>query len=708
MKKILIGLLATSQLVIAQTKWSDLAVESTFAGGDWLMMLDATGPTNKRATFASLADWFLGTAGADNLLVSQGTITDPALGISTTVTWNDGADTFTAWQLDVTDTASAAGSLLLDLQVASTSEFAVGKDGVIDTVSVDSTSIQDNTVASGDILDDTVSTSDLAATLTFSDGDFLDLAAILHNDTALQGLRLPQIGAAPSNPVSGEGFIGWNETGNEVLVYNGSSWAAITGGGSGDITAVGPFTTGDAFVDGTASSGTTMLTWEGTTVDTNELTIVAPTADPGSDIVITLPSATGTLLTDLSGDTTPSLGGNLAVGSNEIQSSGDITLQLGDALGVNKFAIQDSGSNEVASIDSDGDFTVTNLFTDRADYNEQVSITNPAAGDGSIYLDSDDNTFKAIVADEGNTLQTLLTDQSAFAAFFTFTDEDVSPAVVGRLKYDNTITGLNDGSLVWYDGDEVRSLVDINGSDGAGTAIAAGDDGYVVKFNWNAGDGYFSLEPDSTGSGSLGTNLSSSTDDILSNNGTILLGGTGGTNNETLDFDFETTANTVAITTATGVTDIDFGTLQIVDDASNVANDTIDSQHYAAGSVDGEHLSADARGQFSEVLTGAGPHNLSISATTGEGYGSIHYVDTASTVNIPAVQDGCSFTIVTIGAIAVTVDIDGADQLRLNGSPFDAVGDGATNSSTAGDTIVITYYSADGWHAISDGNWTAQ
>jgi hypothetical protein len=44
-------------------------------------------------------------------------------------TWNDGATTFTAIKMDVTDTASAAGSLLMDLQVGGSSRFKVAKDG---------------------------------------------------------------------------------------------------------------------------------------------------------------------------------------------------------------------------------------------------------------------------------------------------------------------------------------------------------------------------------------------------------------------------------------------------------------------------------------------------------------------------------------------------------------------------------------------------
>jgi len=42
-------------------------------------------------------------------------------------TWNAGGTTFTAIKMNVTDTASAAGSLLLDLQVGGTSRFSVSK-----------------------------------------------------------------------------------------------------------------------------------------------------------------------------------------------------------------------------------------------------------------------------------------------------------------------------------------------------------------------------------------------------------------------------------------------------------------------------------------------------------------------------------------------------------------------------------------------------
>lgn len=48
-----------------------------------------------------------------------------------TDTWNAGGTTFTAIKMDVLDTASAAGSLLMDLQVGGSSRFNVNKSGGI-------------------------------------------------------------------------------------------------------------------------------------------------------------------------------------------------------------------------------------------------------------------------------------------------------------------------------------------------------------------------------------------------------------------------------------------------------------------------------------------------------------------------------------------------------------------------------------------------
>lgn len=46
-------------------------------------------------------------------------------------TWNDAPTTFAAIKMNVTDTASAAGSLLMDLQVGGVSKFSVSKSGIV-------------------------------------------------------------------------------------------------------------------------------------------------------------------------------------------------------------------------------------------------------------------------------------------------------------------------------------------------------------------------------------------------------------------------------------------------------------------------------------------------------------------------------------------------------------------------------------------------
>lgn len=52
---------------------------------------------------------------------------------SLTATWNSGGDTYTAYNINVIDTASAAGSFLFRLQTSSFNRFSVRKDGLLTT-----------------------------------------------------------------------------------------------------------------------------------------------------------------------------------------------------------------------------------------------------------------------------------------------------------------------------------------------------------------------------------------------------------------------------------------------------------------------------------------------------------------------------------------------------------------------------------------------
>jgi len=72
---------------------------------------------------------------AKTLTLGGATITTSSPVIAMAQTWNAGAVTFTGLRLNVTDTASAAGSLLMDLQVGGTSQFSVSKAGIAAVIS---------------------------------------------------------------------------------------------------------------------------------------------------------------------------------------------------------------------------------------------------------------------------------------------------------------------------------------------------------------------------------------------------------------------------------------------------------------------------------------------------------------------------------------------------------------------------------------------
>jgi hypothetical protein len=64
-------------------------------------------------------------------IITQGTLTAQTPGLSHTATWNNAGVTFIAQTLDVTDTASAAGSLLARWRVGGVTQFSVSKAGAL-------------------------------------------------------------------------------------------------------------------------------------------------------------------------------------------------------------------------------------------------------------------------------------------------------------------------------------------------------------------------------------------------------------------------------------------------------------------------------------------------------------------------------------------------------------------------------------------------
>jgi hypothetical protein len=86
-------------------------------------------PAGLTAAFATPPT--MGAVTATELNVATGTITAANPALDATQTWNSGGVTFTGIKANITDTASAAASLLCDLQVGGSSKFKVTKAGAV-------------------------------------------------------------------------------------------------------------------------------------------------------------------------------------------------------------------------------------------------------------------------------------------------------------------------------------------------------------------------------------------------------------------------------------------------------------------------------------------------------------------------------------------------------------------------------------------------
>jgi len=143
----------------------------------------------------------------------------------------------------------------------------------------------------------------------------------------------------------------------------------------------------------------------------------------------------------------------------------------------------------------------------------------------------------------------------------------------------------------------------------------------------------------------------------------------------------------------------------ILKNATSTGNTTIATGNISATNYTATLQAADGTIALTRILTAIKSAAYTVGTDNAqEAYGGVIYVDTAATITLPAAVAGMSVTVVTVGAIAVSVDPNASDKLYLDGTAL-ADGNKATNLSTAGDIIVLTYYSADGWYASSNG-WT--
>ncbi len=131
------------------------------------------------------------------------------------------------------DRASAGVLNIADATATSVSIGSGGMDSV--TITTNSTGdsevvLPNDSIGTSEILDNAVTTTDLAATLTFADGDFVDLGSITNSAATNEGLRLPQGSGAFGNPSSGEGYLAYRADSNALQYYDGAAWVSLASG----------------------------------------------------------------------------------------------------------------------------------------------------------------------------------------------------------------------------------------------------------------------------------------------------------------------------------------------------------------------------------------------------------------------------------------------------------------------------------------------
>lgn len=118
----------------------------------------------------------------------------------------------------------------------STAAFVVGSGGSIGTTGTGTNTANalsgTGIVTSVNVLNNDLSPADFAASMSWADGDLVDLHAITHDDSAAQGLWLPQANTLVDVTGSSEGFLGWDADGNFLACNDGSAWVACRDGGA--------------------------------------------------------------------------------------------------------------------------------------------------------------------------------------------------------------------------------------------------------------------------------------------------------------------------------------------------------------------------------------------------------------------------------------------------------------------------------------------
>jgi len=186
-----------------------------------------------------------GTINSGRVSINPGTATTNVHALAVLQTWNNSSIQFAAIEADITDSNSAANSLLLDLQVASSSKFAVSKEGNIffsGTITGNGTGL--NSIAganvTGTVANATNATAVQSNTSTASTVYLVGTATLANGNVSLS--KVSGISANMSNnSITATTFVG-TLSGSATSAGTATTAGTVTTNAQPNITSVGTLT----------------------------------------------------------------------------------------------------------------------------------------------------------------------------------------------------------------------------------------------------------------------------------------------------------------------------------------------------------------------------------------------------------------------------------------------------------------------------------